>query len=93
VLDGLGACRPDLIISDYRLSDGKTGIEVIEQLRHEFGGAIPAFLISGDTHSDALHQARANSLHLLHKPVDPMRLRATVDSMLRKEQFGDALGE
>jgi signal transduction histidine kinase len=86
VLDGLGARPPDLIISDYRLLDGKTGIEAIEQLRHEFGGAIPAFLISGDTHSDVLHQARANNLHLLHKPVDPMTLRATVDGMLRKQR-------
>jgi signal transduction histidine kinase len=89
VLDGLGAGPPDLIISDYRLSDGKTGIEAIEQVRHEFAGAIPAFLISGDTHSDALHEARANSLPLLHKPVDPMTLRATVDSMLRKQQVTD----
>jgi signal transduction histidine kinase len=91
VIKGLGACSPDLIISDYRLSDGKTGIEAIAQVRHEFGCAIPAFLISGDTHSDALHQARANGLHLLHKPVDPMTLRAMVNRMLRRQPVMDPI--
>jgi CheY-like chemotaxis protein len=92
VIKGLGACPPDLIISDYRLSDGNTGIEAIAQVRHEFGGAIPAFLISGDTHSDSLHLARANGLHLLHKPVDPMMLRAMVNRMLRKQAVMNPIG-
>jgi hypothetical protein len=53
---------------------------------------IPAFLISGDTHSEPLHQARANGLHLLHKPVDPMTLRAMVNGMVRKRAAVDAAG-
>jgi len=85
-IKGLGAGPPDLIISDYRLSDGNTGIEAIAHVRDQFGGAIPAFLISGDTHSDASQQARAKGLHLLHKPVDPMMLRAMVNRMLRNRQ-------
>ena len=40
---------PDLIISDYRLSDGQHGIEAIEKLREAFNLSIPAFLVSGDT--------------------------------------------
>jgi CheY-like chemotaxis protein len=92
VIKGLAACPPDLIISDYRLSDGKTGIEAIAQVRDEFGCAIPAFLISGDTHSDSLLQARANGLQLLHKPVDPMKLRAVVSRLLRKQAVVNAPG-
>src|SRR5271165_5151713 len=38
--------RPDLIICDYRLSEGATGLDAIEKLRHVF--EIPALLISGD---------------------------------------------
>src|SRR5262249_29839511 len=91
-IEGLGASAPDLIISDYRLSDGNTGIEAIAQVRDQFGGTIPAFLISGDTHSDALQQARANGLHLLHKPVDPMMLRAMVNRMLRKQAAMNGIG-
>jgi len=91
-IQDLGAGPPDLIISDYRLSDGNTGIEAIAQVRDQFGGTIPAFLISGDTHSDALQQARANGLHLLHKPVDPMMLRAMVNRMLRKQAAMNGIG-
>src|SRR5205085_1978369 len=74
VLSGLAehGQPPDLIISDYRLPDGVTGIEVIERLRNEFCIEIPAFLISGDTNPEPLHEAQAGGYHLLHKPVDPM---------------------
>jgi signal transduction histidine kinase/CheY-like chemotaxis protein len=93
-LGGLGAqgLAPDLVISDYQLADGKTGIEAIEQVRRAFGEAIPAFLVTGDTHSEPLEQARANGLHLLHKPVDPMRLRAMVTRMVRKRTVMGAAG-
>ena len=81
---------PDLIISDYRLADGKTGIEAIERLRRKFGIQIPAFLLSGDTHSEPLHEARASGYHMLHKPVDPMTLRAMVNRMLRQKEIAAA---
>jgi signal transduction histidine kinase len=75
--------RPDLIISDYRLANGKTGIEAIERLRGMLGASIPAFLISGDTAPERLRDARENGFHLLHKPVAPMRLRAVLNQLLR----------
>jgi CheY-like chemotaxis protein len=81
---------PDLIISDYRLPEGRTGIEAIDRVRSEFGVSIPAFLVSGDTHSEPLRRARASGYHLLHKPVDPMTLRAMVDRMLRQKELAGA---
>ena len=54
--------RPDLVISDYRLSNGTTGIEAIEQLRRAFREPIPAFLLSGDTGPERLRDARASGL-------------------------------
>ena len=75
---------PDLIVSDYHLSGGKTGIEVIEGLRRTLSADIPAFLVSGDTSPELLRQARASGYHLLHKPVDPMTLRAMVSHVMRE---------
>jgi signal transduction histidine kinase/CheY-like chemotaxis protein len=74
---------PDLIISDYRLANAKTGIGAIEQVRAATGAEIPAFLISGDTAPERLRDASAHGLQLLHKPVPPMRLRAMLNQMLR----------
>ncbi|MEH2505315.1 MULTISPECIES: MASE1 domain-containing protein [unclassified Bradyrhizobium] len=70
--------RPDLIISDYHLASGKTGIRAIEQINAAFGSSIPAILISGDTAPEPLRDAKDRGYILLHKPVDPMRLRAVM---------------
>ena len=77
---------PDLIVSDYHLPSGKTGIEVIEQLRTAWSAHIPAFLISGDTNPEPLREAQAKGFHLLHKPVEPMALRAMFNLALRSVQ-------
>jgi signal transduction histidine kinase/CheY-like chemotaxis protein len=75
---------PDLIISDYHLANGATGPETIERLRSALSAQIPAFLISGDTDSEPLRQARAKGYHLLHKPVDPMALRAMFNQATKR---------
>jgi CheY-like chemotaxis protein len=74
---------PDLIISDYRLRNGRTGFEAISRLRSAAGLAIPAFLISGDTAPERLQEASASGYHLLHKPVMPMTLRALMSRLLK----------
>jgi signal transduction histidine kinase len=67
---------PDLIVSDYHLSEGTNGLEAVEKLRVALAAEIPAFLITGDTNSTPLNEAEAKGFHLLHKPVGPMALRA-----------------
>jgi signal transduction histidine kinase/CheY-like chemotaxis protein len=76
---------PDLIVTDYHLPDGQTGLDLIDKLRREFHTDIPAFVISGDTNPEPLHAARAKGLHLLHKPVAPMTLRAMLNQMLKQD--------
>jgi len=74
---------PDLIISDYHLANGRTGIETIEWLRGELSAPIPAFLISGDTDPATLHEAKVKGFHLLHKPVNPVALRAMFNQAVK----------
>jgi signal transduction histidine kinase len=78
--------QPDLIISDYHLSHGSTGIEAIARLREALANPVPAFLMSGDTNAEPLREAHANGCPLLHKPVDPIALRAMLTLLLRDEQ-------
>jgi CheY-like chemotaxis protein len=75
--------RPDLIISDYHLASGKTGSRAIEQINAAFGSSIPAILISGDTAPEPLRDAQDRGYILLHKPVEPMRLRAVIHEIFR----------
>jgi signal transduction histidine kinase/CheY-like chemotaxis protein len=77
--------KPDLIVCDYQLGQGETGIELIERLRGTFGMPIPALLITGDTSLERQRNARTGGYELLHKPVLPMKLRATLHGLLRSE--------
>lgn len=65
--------RPDLIVCDYRLPHGETGVEAIEMLRSAF--EIPALLISADSNSPQYSDG-SPGYRLLHKPLNAKMLRA-----------------
>jgi CheY-like chemotaxis protein len=67
--------RPDLIVCDYRLSEGETGVDAIEGLRNAF--EIPALLISAAPASPPSEDG-FNGYNLLHKPVDAAAFRAAL---------------
>lgn len=81
-LDAARVYRPDIVISDYRLREQRTGAEAIAALRAEFGADLPALLITGDTAPERLREARASGVPLLHKPVSPSLLYRRLESML-----------
>jgi signal transduction histidine kinase len=73
----------DLVIADYRLEGGRTGIESIQALREQFGATVPAILVTGSTDPDLAIQADRGGFHLLHKPVMPAKLRSLVTFKLK----------
>ena len=79
---------PDLIVSDYRLRGEENGIEVVARLREEFNAQVPALLITGDTGMEELRQAEESGLHVLHKPLNPSRLRALIANLRRERTPG-----
>jgi PAS domain S-box-containing protein len=65
---------PDLIISDFHLLDGSTGVEAIAMVRAEFDKNIPAFIVTGDT-SKMVQQAKSTeNCIIMNKPVNTERL-------------------
>jgi CheY-like chemotaxis protein len=82
--------RPDLIICDYRLANGQSGIAAIADPRKVYGSAVPAFLISGDIAPERLREARESGHHLLHKPLGAMALRAMVNRLLKSSSMAGA---
>lgn len=82
---------PELIISDYRLREQRTGAEAIAMLRAQAGSAIPALLITGDTAPARLREARASGVPLLHKPTSPEQLyRAMEQACAGRSQQGQS---
>ena len=82
--DMLNRRTPDLIVSDYRLGQGQTGIEVVAQLMKAFGSQIPVILISGDIAQNGVQDAQSSGHPLLHKPVNPMTLRSSMSRLLKQ---------
>jgi signal transduction histidine kinase len=69
---------PDLLIVDYRLESGHTGVEAIAGLRQRFGVPLPALVVTGSMMSGFEQDAQEHDFHLLLKPVVPHKLRAMI---------------
>lgn len=72
---------PDIVVSDYRLTQGETGIEVIAAVRSHLRTELPAILITGDTDPDLLRSMSARGIAVLHKPVDLDTLQAYLEDL------------
>ena len=81
--------QPDAIISDYYLSEGLSGIDAIARVRGTLSATVPAFLMTAENNPATLTIARTNGYPLLHKPVDPMALRATLAHAFKKRHVAD----
>jgi CheY-like chemotaxis protein len=81
VLAALAEARPALMLFDFHLDDGDTGLALRERLpvsAHD----IPCVIITAD-HSEAVRNAvRDSGAWLLHKPLKPIALRALMTRLL-----------
>ena len=73
---------PDLVVADLHLGHGASGIAAVVRLREEFGVAIPALIVSGDTGAAALRRVREAGLALLPKPVLAPSLAAAASALV-----------
>ena len=71
----LGVFKPNLVLSDFRLQNNETGIELIKQIRQQQEYAIPAVIITGDTAPERLKEAQESGLIIIHKPIKAAVLR------------------
>ena len=74
---------PVAVLSDHRLSDQtdgthEDGLQVIQALRHEFGLALPAFLLTGDLDPSLPQQCQAQGIVHLRKPLSTTDLLQAV---------------
>ncbi|MEM7611678.1 MAG: NahK/ErcS family hybrid sensor histidine kinase/response regulator, partial [Pseudomonadota bacterium] len=77
---------PAIMLVDYHLDDGATGLDAIAKVREVLQRDIPAIVLTAD-HSDDLAERVASLGHrLLFKPVKPAALRALIMSVLGSTQ-------
>ena len=71
---------PDLAISDLRLPEGRSGVDVLRTVARHYGQdpQRPGFarlLVTGETRSDRIGEIAASRIPVLFKPVSPQKLR------------------
>jgi len=74
LLDDIGIA-PDVILAGFHLEGPGNGIGAILALRQRYG-PVPALLITADRSAAVARQCAERDVLILHKPVEPSRLRA-----------------
>ena len=77
-----GIRETELIISDYRLSGGITGVELIRKLRAESGRNVPAIILTGDITIGNKEDFLPGNCLLVRKPVAAGELNRQIRQQL-----------
>jgi signal transduction histidine kinase/CheY-like chemotaxis protein len=87
VIHGLSAA-PDIVLADYQLLDGETGLMVAHEIHMRWGTHIPVVLITGDTRTETIQALRQRGFPVLHKPVRAGQLHALIGGLMRERPPG-----
>lgn len=74
---------PQLLISDFHLLDGSTGVDAVSDIRSFYDQQIPAFIVSGDTSKIVKESRLLDNCTLMSKPIDTNRLLTAARQAIR----------
>lgn len=77
---------PALILADYHLDAGRTGLDAIDALRTHFAAQIPAAILTADRSDDTRRLFRSRGLAVLNKPIKPGKLRALISHLAEQPE-------
>ena len=72
----------DLLLTDYRLEGGETGLQTIEAVRRDLGACVPALIISAEGGDGIRRLADPLGVPVLEKPVAETELRRVLGILL-----------
>jgi CheY-like chemotaxis protein len=76
--------RPDLILSDYQLPMGYTGVEIVAEIAALLGYKPPTIMLTGDIADRHVGDAKMIADRIMSKPVDVNRLLREMETLLGK---------
>lgn len=85
-LDAVETRPPDLVVIDYHLDHGETGLNVMSQLEQRF--AAPCIVITADYTETVAKEVAHRGYYLLKKPVKPLALRSLISEVLNRRHQG-----
>ena len=84
-----GTSRPSLVLADYNLPGGMTGLQAAGRLREALPG-VPVIILTGDTSAATMHDVAQAGCKQLKKPVTPAGLLQMVLDLLPVQPSGNA---
>ncbi|BAI71982.1 two-component hybrid sensor and regulator [Azospirillum sp. B510] len=72
--------QPAMIVADYRLREGRTGVEAIRDIYGVCGVRVPAVVLTGDTDPARIAEVQRSGHRLVHKPVSAPMLREILNT-------------
>jgi two-component system CheB/CheR fusion protein len=82
-----GSTVLDLVIADYNLPRGLSGLETITRLQGRAQHAIPAIILTGDISADSLREIAGHGCVHLNKPVRAKELTRLAHRLLAKPNW------
>ncbi|WP_298442227.1 PAS domain-containing hybrid sensor histidine kinase/response regulator [uncultured Ferrimonas sp.] len=81
---GFAGVAPDMMLADYHLDDGLTGLDAMIAIRASYGDELPGILITADTRKELVEQVEGLQFGFMAKMVKPAALKAMISSMVRR---------
>jgi len=85
-----GPARLELVIADYNLARGVSGLDAIASLRQQLRRDIPAIVLTGDIATTTLRAVADQGYIQLNKPVKSQQLVSLIQQLLVKSRTNDA---
>jgi two-component system CheB/CheR fusion protein len=79
---GRGGLRPDIVLADYSLPNGITGVQTVLAIRDRLHHAIPAIILTGDISTETLREVAAQNCIQLNKPMKAPHLVRLIQDLL-----------
>lgn len=76
-----GVIRPEILLTDYNLPNGRDGLDLLADLREMLQSDLPAIVLTGDISRETLAKIAARDCIQLSKPVKPHELTSAIERL------------
>lgn len=78
----MGEEPPDLILADYNLDNGDTGLAAIRALREQAAETVPAIMITAQRDPEIMRACASIDVPLMEKPIRSEELQSVIERIL-----------
>lgn len=84
--DLAAGAAPDIVLADYHLDNGETGLKSVRLLRNVFGASLPVIIMTADRTPEVAQAVKKAACELMLKPVKPAEMRSLIAHLIRSRK-------